>query len=313
MTVHDLTIRTITGSGELDLFNRFPYPLNFEFADDLAQGRRRPSWMWVALDGDRLLARLSWWCRGGDTSPLLLDVLDVDDTAGDVDRTGILEHLLRTASAATLPEGRTPPEYLRIVPADWREDADGRRAVRERMAAVERTGGSLLVERLRFEWTPDVPAPGPGDRLRFRPVRDEEEILGLMVRALEGTLDAHDRADLAHTTAEQVAADSWNEEFARYTTPRSWWRIATLPDGEPVGFVLPARNDYHPIIGYIAVLPEHRGNGYIDEVLAEGTRVLAQEGADRIRAATDLGNVPMARAFQRAEYATLSGVVNMTW
>lgn len=57
--MHDLTIRTITGPGELDLFNRIPYPQNFEFADDLAQGRRRPSWMWVALDGDRLLARLS--------------------------------------------------------------------------------------------------------------------------------------------------------------------------------------------------------------------------------------------------------------
>ncbi len=211
-----------------------------------------------------------------DTSPLLLDVLDVDDTAGDVDRTGVLEHLLRTASAAPLPGGGTPPEYLRVVPSDWREDADSRRTAWELMAAVERTGGSLLVERLRFEWTPPSPVPAAGGRLRFRPARDEEEILGLMVRALDGTLDAHDRADLEHSTAEQVAAENWKLEFSEYTTPRSWWRVATLPDGEPVGFVLPARNDYHPMIGYIAVLPGHRGHGYIDEVLAGGTRVLAR-------------------------------------
>ncbi|WP_150238746.1 GNAT family N-acetyltransferase [Nocardiopsis quinghaiensis] len=313
VTTHALTVRPITGPEELDLFNRLPYAQNSEIGADLAEGRRHPSWMWVALDGDRLLARLSWWCRNSDVAPLLLDVLDVDGAADDVDRVEVAEHLLRTASAATLPDGGTPPEYLRFVPADWQRDPRDRRAVEERMAAVERNGGSLLVERLRFEWTPGGTAPRPGDRLRFRPIRDEEEVLGLMVRALEGTLDAHDRVDLEHRTADEVAAENYADEFEQYTTPREWWRIATLPDGGPVGFVLPARNDYHPMIGYIAVLPEHRGNGYIDDILAEGTRVLAEEGVERVRAATDKGNMPMARAFQRAGYATLSGIVNMDW
>ncbi|MEU0242075.1 GNAT family N-acetyltransferase [Nocardiopsis sp. NPDC006198] len=313
VSTNDLTIRPITGPGELDLFSRLPYTLNTELADDLAHGRRRPSWMWVALDGDRLLARLSWWCRGGDDAPLLLDILDVDDGAGDVDRVGVAGLLLRTASAATLAEGANPPEYLRYVSAAWREDPAERRAVEERMAAVEGEGGSLLVERLRLEWTPGGAAPRPGDRLRFRPVRDDAELLGLTARVLEGTLDAHHWGDLAHRSAEQIAADQYAEEFERYTTPRGWWRIATLPDGGPVGFVLPARNDYHPVIAYIGVLPEHRGHGYVDEILAEGTRVLAEQGVDRIRAATDIGNTPMAAAFRRAGYTTLNAVVDMTW
>ena len=58
----DLTLRPITAPGELDLFYRLPYALNDELADDLAAGRRRPEWMWVALRGDRLVARMSWWC-----------------------------------------------------------------------------------------------------------------------------------------------------------------------------------------------------------------------------------------------------------
>lgn len=80
-----------------------------------------------------------------------------------------------------------------------------------------------------------------------------------------------------------------------------------------MGFVTPARNDYHAIMGYIAVLPAHRGNGYIDEILGEGTRILAARDVPRIRAATDVGNTPMAGAFHRAGYVNFERCVNMTW
>jgi RimJ/RimL family protein N-acetyltransferase len=61
------------------------------------------------------------------------------------------------------------------------------------------------------------------------------------------------------------------------------------------------------------VLPEHRGNGYIDEILAEGTCILSVQNVPRIRAATDLGNTPMANAFQRAGYVNFERTINMTW
>ncbi|MBP2704636.1 hypothetical protein JOL79_12510 [Microbispora sp. RL4-1S] len=171
MTVeqNDLTIRPITGREELDLFSRLPYVLNEELADDLAAGRRRPRWMWVALRGDRLLARAAWWGQSGDDTPVLLDVFDIDDSSTDRERVDI---------------------------------------------------GLTLV--------------------------------------LDGTLDAHSRDDLAR-------------------------------------------------------MPAHRGNGYIDEILAEGTRILSAEDVPRIRAATDLGNTPMANAFQRAGYVNFERVINMTW
>ncbi|GAB3714751.1 GNAT family N-acetyltransferase [Nocardiopsis nanhaiensis] len=315
MTVnpYDLTIRPISGPEELELFNRLPYVQNHEVAGDLAAGRRRAPWMWVALDGDRLLARLSWWCRPQDDAPLLLDILDVDDGAHGVDRVTVAEHLLRTAGKMLFPEGTVWPEYLRFVPADWREDAAARRVVEDRVHAVERVGAVPLVERLRFEWFSEYPVPEHSGRLAFRGFEGTEEILGLLTRALDGTLDAHDRADLGKKSAEEVASESFDDEFANFTTPRSWWRVATLSSGEPVGFVIPARNAYHPIISYIAVLPEHRGNGYIDDLLAEGTRVLAEEGVPNVRAATDVQNVPMAQAFTRAGFDTISAVVNLTW
>ena len=69
----------------------------------------------------------------------------------------------------------------------------------------------------------------------------------------------------------------------------------------------------HHIVAYVGVLPEHRGNGYIDGILAEGTRVLAEAGAPRIRASTDVGNRPMANAFTRAGYDTFQRLINTKW
>ncbi|MFD8609823.1 GNAT family N-acetyltransferase [Streptomyces sp. NPDC059631] len=315
MEQNDLTLRPLRGREELDLFTRLPYGLNVELADDLATGRRRPEWMWVALRGDRLVARAAWWSRPGGGAPLVLDVLDIDDDVPEpgADRLDIGERLLRTALAATLPDGAQPPDYSRFVPPDWREDALPRRIVEDRMAVLERTGARLFVERLRLEWRPETPVPGPGGRLAFRPPHDSGELVSLMTSAMDGTLDAHGRADLTRLSPREAALKHYEEELALYTSPHDWWRVATLPRGEPVGFVLPAHNGYNPIIAYIAVLPAHRGNGYIDDLLAEGTRVLAEQDVPRIRASTDLGNVPMANAFRRAGYVNFEREINMTW
>lgn len=291
----DLTIRPITGPDELDLFCRIPYVLNAELAGDLSTGRRRPEWLWVALRGDRLVGRAAWWAVDPGGDPYVMDILDADDV-----ETGV--RLLQAA----LP-GMPKRQYTRFVPPDWR---DGPTPWRE---ALERTGAKLFVERLRLEWRPGTPIPEPTGRLRFREVGGRDELMDLLIRVLDGTLDAHSRADLEHKSAEAVAAEQHDEEFPRYLGPREWWRVATTPAGEPVGFVIPSKNPYNPIIAYIGVVPEHRGRGYIDEILAEGTRILAAQGVPRIRAATDVGNVPMAKSFARLGYVAFEHQVDMTW
>jgi hypothetical protein len=113
-----------------------------------------------------------------------------------------------------------------------------------------------------------------------------------MTPVLEGTLDAHGKADLASgLSAREAAEKHYDEEFEHDASPREWWRVARLPEtGEPVGLVIPARNNYHHTIACIGVLPAYRGTGYIDDILVEGTRVLAGENVPRIRAATDPAN-----------------------
>jgi RimJ/RimL family protein N-acetyltransferase len=40
---------------------------------------------------------------------------------------------------------------------------------------------------------------------------------------------------------------------------------------------------------------------------------VAAEGVPRIRASTDLDNLPMARAFERAGWVNFERTINMTW
>ena len=304
---HDLTLRPITGPDELDLFNSLPYVLNDEVGSDMAAGRRRPEWLWLAQRGDRVVARAGWWSRAGDRHPLLMDIFDID---GDIDY-GV--RLLKTALAVVVPAGTTPPQYLRFLPADWREHQHTRQAVDDRMGVLQRAGAKLFVERLRLEWRPGTPVAELSGRLAFRPVRNPGELIELMTLVLDGTLDAHSRDDLTRMTRRQAARERYHDEFESYASPHEWWRIATLPDGEPVGFVIPAHNGYHPVIAYLGVVPAHRGHGYIHDVLAVGTSLLAAQNVPRIRAATDVGNTPMAAAFARAGYVNFERQIDMTW
>jgi hypothetical protein len=64
------------------------------------------------------------------------------------------------------------------------------------------------------------------------------------------------------------------------------------PTANPWGSSSRPRNNHNPIIAYIGVLPAQRGNGYIDDLLAEGTRILA---------AHDGASVPIGRIRENFE------------
>jgi ribosomal protein S18 acetylase RimI-like enzyme len=52
----------------------------------------------------------------------------------------------------------------------------------------------------------------------------------------------------------------------------------------------------------VGVVPEQRGRGYVDDLLAQAVVTLAAAGATVIRADTAVANIPMANAFRRAGF-----------
>jgi RimJ/RimL family protein N-acetyltransferase len=69
-----------------------------------------------------------------------------------------------------------------------------------------------------------------------------------------------------------------------------------------VGLVQPGINDGGFIIEWIGVVPEHRGHGYVADLLACGMSLLKRAGAEQIRADTHLRNRAMQRALSRAGF-----------
>ncbi len=250
--------------------------------EELAAGQFRPEWIWFAEDEDgEILARALWWGRADSERPIALDCLQVRSSVADP------EALAAGLLAAGHEAFGALPLYNMSLPADWRARPDLAEAVAWRREAAYRAGLSAGTAE-------------PTGRLVFRDGTDEE-FLDAFVRLSRGSLDLHTQNELRSMDAEQLA----REDVAFYLDcpgERSWWRLAELPGGTLAGMAIPSATPYHRNVGYLGVVPEQRGRGLIDEVLAEITRFHAAAGAERITATTDTVNRPMAAAFDRAGY-----------
>jgi RimJ/RimL family protein N-acetyltransferase len=262
-----------------------PAAFGARYAGIAARGNYRPANTWVALRDGVVVARAAWWGRPDEPAPAVLDWFDFTDQDAAV-------QLLRTAPG--------PAEYSLALPPGWRDQPAVAEAARARITAAESVGMTLLVERYGYRWTPDCGLPARPGRLEFRPEPDDDVILDLFRRVHRGSLDAHARRVIAESGLDAAAAEDL-EILRLMPSPREWWRLATA-GGEVVGLTVPSRNYTDPVIGYVAVLPEHRGHGYSYDLLVEATHLLVAEGADRIVANTDVTNLPMAATFAKAGY-----------
>ena len=283
------------------------------------RGDYRPAWTWIAesAGGDRdhsdhddsdrdegpVLAVGIWWGRPGEATPGTLDGLYTHDSISRDERPVVAGELIAAAHRAFVAAGGVTPDCHLFLPGDWRARHDVVTALTWRWDAALRAGLTEELERLRFEWTNSAGLPRDTGRLSYRGEPDDAVFEDLFRRVLDGSLDATSRK-LANAVGAQTQA---RLDVAFYRDQmlgdRAWWRVAQTREGEAVGFGIPSRNVDFPVVGYLGVLPEHRGHGYVGDIVAEITRVLvAEAGADTIHADTDLANQPMAKAFERAGY-----------
>jgi len=283
------------------------------FRARIGTGEYRPERIWIAEEtpGAAPVVAAIWWGTAQEPQPAALDCL----IATTPDRVAIATGLLTAAHQAYAyqayahqayaADGRErPPDYHLFLPAGWRERPDVTTALTWRLEAARRAGLTHTLERLRYEWTPASGAPPQGSgRLRFRPEADDEVFADVFSQVLAGTLDATTRKEAEASGARTQARKDVTFYRDRMEGQRSWWRVAETPSGEIAGFGIPSKNTEFPVVGYLGVVPGHRGHGYVDEILAEVTRILvAEAGATAIHADTDLENPPMAAAFERVGY-----------
>ena len=286
----DLVIRPLT-AGEQHLFDLLPVPplvgpevFGRTYRRRAEQREYRPEWTWIALRGETPVARAAWWGGPTDASPVILDWFDFTEP---------------DAGTALLLAAPLHCDYCLLLPPDWRIQPRIRAAAQIRIDAATAAGMRPLVERYNYRWTPACGLPARPGRLTYQPEPDDAVVLDVLGRMHHDTLDAHVRRTVAAAGLDAAAREDL-EILRWFPSPRDWWRLAYTPAGDLVGLTVPARNYSDPVVGIIGVVPEHRGNGYGYDLLVECTHLLVAEGADRVVAATDVTNTPMAAAFARA-------------
>jgi ribosomal protein S18 acetylase RimI-like enzyme len=290
----DLVVRPLV-AGEEDLFLSLTEPslvgvqsFGRDYRELTQLGQYRPEWTWVALRGERVVARVAWWGAPDEDKPRALDWLDFADGES-------------ATAVEILTAAGFDADYCLVLPPHWRDDPAARKAGEARVDVAERAGMRRFVERLRYTWTPADGLPDRPGRLRFAAEPDDEPFRDALRRLAHGSLDAHHRRAVAAGGPDAVAQEEL--EFLHWLpSPREWWRLAYTVDGELAGITVPGCNYNSATIGLVGVMPEQRGNAYAYDLLVEATHLLVEAGKEQVTAETDMANTPMAATFARAGY-----------
>ncbi|TMR93252.1 GNAT family N-acetyltransferase [Nonomuraea basaltis] len=273
------------------LFDQFPEPARSQLAAAFDEGRTRPEWCFA--EGQ---ARLAYWAPFPGSEPVI--VWQFDPGPDPVVAAGLLRRSLGAMGLTKIIHDISlKPGLIPVVDRTVEHEA------------LTRAGFAMEVERLLLEWVAGTDLPSDPGRLTYHPARrmDRAEVLDLLIRISEGSLDYDTQVEVATAGAEREARWMYDDLMNRKAKP-DWFVIGRLGDS-PVGLVAP---DDHSI-AYIGVVPEHRGHGYVNDLLARGTRTLAKAGVERIVAATDVANAPTANAFLRGGYSEVGRLFRYYW
>jgi GNAT superfamily N-acetyltransferase/predicted N-acetyltransferase YhbS len=273
-----------------------------------AVGSMRPEWCFVAEEehGDRPLGRVAFWTLPGMEEPFALVLLDVPWNG---DYMGVGTRLLGDVLGKARALGA---EEIEHVVDDPPMRPQFQHHPERRIELLTSVGFTFRRETGRFEWGGGEP-PVVSGRLTFRSVEEagEDALVEAMRMVSEGTLDREIQGERERLGAQEAAREFF-DDARRVEHDPSWWRLAYTPAEHLVGLVMPAEPPGFLTIFYVGVVPEMRGQGYVDDLLATGTATLLEvrrRGGNEkpLRVDTDVANRPMAAAFERAGWTRFAG------
>jgi len=294
-----MSIRPI-GKAELQRFVAFSGDdaENERFGADVDRALRANEtslrWCLIATDGEATIGRAFLLHRVGN--PVFIHLFDVDWSQPDWRVVG--SALIRAIIGAVQESDERTLLYALDSPHPWHPEP-------ERRSELFTAAGFRRV-RVGQRWERRIDPSSSSEtasRLEFRTLADvgEDAFRGAIASVSDGTLDGR----LQEMRRRLGRAGDADEHFRLLMGMRhepDWWHLAYAGDGVLVGLVVSGGNRHEPVIAYVGVVPEQRGHGYVDDLLAQAVATLTAAGASVIRADTDVANVPMADAFRRAGF-----------
>ncbi len=292
-----MLIRPITRD-DLDLFASFSSDpeANQELRDYIMRqwdnGFSRPEWCLMQSASDMPAMRAVYWSLPGADFPGAIARLELPWNG---DYPGIGTRFVRAIMAHVRDLGSPSLTCLVETPPSTYPE--------RRIEVLEAVGFHLMRDGLRWEWLPtDTPVHVP-ERLSYRTLDDvgEAAFIEAIRRVSIGTRDSWIQSMIAESGPEAAAKQMFDDASTLPHESR-WWLLAYTQACDLVGLVIMCRNNFCPIVDYVGVVPEQRGHGYANDLLAMGTSIMQAEGAERIRGDTDRENHAMSKAFVRMGY-----------
>lgn len=265
----------------------------------LTRGYSHYEWLFVLEEDNQIIGTIAYWTHPsiGEPSDFVLLELPWERKDSLTLGTHFLQHALLHMQTLGAAEQISHVIDLPPVKPQWQYFPE------QRVELLKRFGFMLQRETLRFECHVAETVSAAPPQLTFRPLEEvgEAVFIEAIERGSTGTLDRRIRQEREQAGPTQHAKDMF-EYIQRLGYAPGWWQLAYNQAGELVGFIMPSANN---TVGYIGVLPEHRGRGSIDELIARLTATFAAAGSPIIQADTDVYNIPMANAFRRAGWSHL--------
>jgi RimJ/RimL family protein N-acetyltransferase len=260
----------------------------------LASGYIRPEWCFVAEEAGKFIGRIVYWSLPSLEKPVVVDILEVAASENYLEvGLNLLQHSLTQLQL----QSNDSIEYkIDSLSSDFT-------SLQKRIDLFEHFGFSLKRETIRFEWKDIQSQIMSSNRLKFRAFDEvsEDAFINAIMEVSSQSLDNSILQNRGRLGKEQDAREHFRLLKA-FKYQANWWQLAYTREDNFVGLIMPTENDGGAIIGYIGVVPEHRGKGYVNDLLQQGTLTHKSNGAVRICGDVDINNVPMICAFQRAGY-----------
>ena len=289
-----MTVRSISAP-ELDLFAA---PHAAEWVKEMLsrfwkEGRSSPEQCFLAEDEQGIAGRVAYWSERRSPADLFILGLYLPWKS---DFLSVGKELLSASLQEMKARGASSVTHY------FYAEFDGH--VEERHRLMHELGFEQTQDKVRYLRTGGS-LPEVSDRLVYRPMTDAGKgaFLDAIWRVTVGTLDREDRGRVERLGPEAAAREYVHLLEDADDPKHGWWLLGYEPEGRLVGLVVPQPvDDEEATIGYIGVVPEKRGQGYVMDLLVKGLSLIEAHGSARTVDEVDRLNVPMRAALERAGY-----------
>jgi ribosomal protein S18 acetylase RimI-like enzyme len=264
------------------------------FRDVLEEGSTRPEWSFIAESDGEVLARAGFLSQEPPAdAPVEIYLFGLWVEWDKPLAVSAAVQMLKTALPVVASVG---------APVDARTNPAVHPDYEQRRALFDAAGMGIFQEKQGHYWQAGATAmPLPSSRLSFRAYAElpRHEFLATLSLGPAGTLDRNDRYYY-----ELTGPVGWAKVMEGFLGPgdEATWKVGYDASGTPIGYVMLSAfdEDETGTIAHIGVVPDQRGNGYVNDLLAETTADATRRGFTSILSDTDVLNAPMIAAFERA-------------